>query len=78
MNGINCAMVPLEAERLANTMAHLLKHPRVAQRIAAIGFKTISPWTWDAIARKKMALIKQLMTDYLKEDNRGDRDNETA
>lgn len=56
-NGANCMMVPLEPERLANTMAYLLRHPRVAQRIAANGFKTISPWTWDDIARKKIAII---------------------
>jgi spore maturation protein CgeB len=52
-------MVPLEAERLANTVAYLLRHPRVAQRIAANGFETISSWTWDDIARKKIAIISK-------------------
>jgi glycosyltransferase involved in cell wall biosynthesis len=61
-NGVNCAMVPLDAERLANAMTHLLKHPRVAKRIAANGFKTIRPWTWDAIARKKIAIINKSVT----------------
>jgi hypothetical protein len=56
-NGVNCVMVPLDAERLADGIAHLLTHPRVAEHIAATGYKTSSFWTWENVARRKMELI---------------------
>jgi hypothetical protein len=56
-------MVPLDAERLADGIAHLLTHPRVAEHIAATGYKTSSFWTWENVARRKMELIPELRLD---------------
>jgi glycosyltransferase involved in cell wall biosynthesis len=58
-NGVNCILVPLEAKELAQAIEKLLSS-RKAGQIATNGFKTVMPWTWDNIARKKMELIQQL------------------
>jgi glycosyltransferase involved in cell wall biosynthesis len=59
MNRFNCIMIPLVAEKLAAAILELLKSPSIAERIAANGFETVSPWTWETIARRKMALIEE-------------------
>lgn len=60
-NGVNCIMVPLVPEEVASAFAELLMSPSTADRIAENGFKTVLPWTWEAIARKKIALIEELI-----------------
>jgi glycosyltransferase involved in cell wall biosynthesis len=59
-NGFNCFMVPLVAEELARAIIILLTGPFIAQSIAMKGFQTVSPWTWEAIAQKKLQLMAQL------------------
>jgi glycosyltransferase involved in cell wall biosynthesis len=58
INRFNCIMVPLVAEELAAAILDLLTSPSIAERIAANGFETVSPWTWETIACRKMALIE--------------------
>jgi glycosyltransferase involved in cell wall biosynthesis len=59
-NGVNCVMVPLVADELAAVIANMLDFPSAADAIAANGFKTVVPWTWENIAQSKMAMIAQL------------------
>lgn len=59
-NGVNCVMVPLDAQELANALLDLLESPSIADRLATNGFKTALNWTWENIARKKMTLIAEL------------------
>jgi glycosyltransferase involved in cell wall biosynthesis len=59
MNRFNCIMVPLVAEELAAAIFDLLNSPSTAESIAANGFETASQWSWETIARRKMALIEE-------------------
>jgi hypothetical protein len=53
-------MVPLVAEELAIAIADLLTNPFRAASLAIKGYKTVSPWTWEATAQEKMRLIVRL------------------
>jgi hypothetical protein len=59
-NRVNCVMVPLVAEELASAIVSLLANPLVADRLATNAFMTASPWTWEAVAQKKIVLIEVL------------------
>jgi glycosyltransferase involved in cell wall biosynthesis len=60
-NRVNCVMVPLVAEDLATAIADLLTNPRMAEDLATNGFVTVSPWTWETVARMKITLIEELI-----------------
>jgi glycosyltransferase involved in cell wall biosynthesis len=59
-NGVNCVLVPLDAEKLAAAISHLLEDSLKAEQMAENGFKTMSLWTLKNMSDKKMALIEKL------------------
>jgi glycosyltransferase involved in cell wall biosynthesis len=59
-NGVNCVMVPLDAEELATALLNLLSSPATAQTLSMNGFRTASPWTWENVSRERIILIERL------------------
>jgi glycosyltransferase involved in cell wall biosynthesis len=59
-NGVNCVMVPLDAEQLAGALLNLLSDPATAQILTMNGFRTVSPWTWKNAGRKRLMLMEDL------------------
>jgi glycosyltransferase involved in cell wall biosynthesis len=60
-NGLNCYVVPLIAEKLANALADVLANPARATSLAIKGYEMVYPWTWENIAKEKMRLIMRLI-----------------
>ena len=61
-NGDNCLLLPPDAEGLSEKLIQLLKDPSAREVIAARGWETVAPYTWERHAAEVMEWLRDAKT----------------